>query len=128
MDNQSKSFFALILGLLMTASGHAQQDLLSNSLAPAQQAAIASNEKQGFSIYPASIASSASLLINAERADWSILEIKDVCGKTLLSQQMAVDKGFNKIPIFFVSQLDPGTHTAVLKVEEHTYFSQVIKK
>jgi len=128
MDNQSKSFFALILGLLMTASGHAQQDLLSNSLAPAQQAAIASNEKQGFSIYPASIASSANLLINAERAGWSILEIKDVCGKTLLSQQMAVEKGFNQIPIFFVSQLDPGTHMAVLSIEEYTYFSQATKE
>gem|GEM_PF-5294233 len=84
--------------------------------------------KQVFSIYPASIDSSANLLLNAERAGWAIVEIKDVNGKTLLSQGMAVDKGFNKIPILFIPLLKQGTHTLVLRVDESIYSSLLVRK
>lgn len=130
MDNQSTSFFTLlfVLGLFTGANGYAQQPIADAHTTGQYTAMANAGDKQAFSIYPAVVSSSASLLVNAEREGWANLEIKGVCGETLLSQQMAVDKGFNKIPVFFISQLDRGVHTAVLRVEEHTYFSELIKE
>ncbi|HRE50119.1 MAG TPA: hypothetical protein PK339_01770 [Flavitalea sp.] len=129
MYNQSTPFFSLLfaLGLFTASNSHAQQDLAHHQ-PPAQHTAMVDDSKQVFSIYPASIDSSANLLLNAERAGWAIVEIKDVNGKTLLSQGMAVDKGFNKIPILFIPLLKQGTHTLVLRVDESIYSSLLVRK
>jgi len=129
MYNQSMPFFSLLfaLGLFTASNSHAQQDL-ANHPTPAQHAAIVDDSKPGSSIYPASIDSSATLLLNTERAGWAVVEIKDVNGRTLLSQGMAVDKGFNKIPILFIPLLKQGTHTVVLRVDESIYSSQLVRK
>ncbi|MBL7736565.1 MAG: hypothetical protein JNL51_13985 [Chitinophagaceae bacterium] len=129
MYNQSTHFFSLLfaLGLFTASSGYAQQDL-ANHPAPAQDTAMVDDSNQGFSIYPASIDSRGNLLLNAERAGWAVVEIKDLNGRTLLSQGMAVDKGFNKIPILFIPLLKQGTHTVVLRVDESIYSSQLVRK
>ena len=134
MDNNIRKFSKLffVLGIVISVKGYAQQELAVNNYASIKKeyASIAKNvnNEKSFAIFPASVKKNASLLVNADKDGWATFQVKTKCGKTLMEQQMAVTKGFNKIPIFFVSGIDKGIYTTILKVEEQVYYSELVKE
>ncbi|MEP7258172.1 MAG: hypothetical protein ABI687_07290 [Flavitalea sp.] len=126
----SKLFFAFVI--LISVKGFAQQELADNHYTSIQEEYVSIarqvNDEKSFAIFPASVKKNASLLVNADKDGWATFQVKAKCGKTLIEQQMAVTKGFNKIPIFFVSGIEKGVYTTVLKVEEHVYYSELVKE
>lgn len=124
----SKLFF--VFGMTISVKGYSQQDLIAKNETVTTSITDAKREKKdaAFSIIPAVVTKTARILVNAEEDGWATLQIKAVCGEILLEQQMAVSKGVNKIPVFFVSDLEKGVYTTVLKVEENVYFSKLVKE
>jgi hypothetical protein len=84
--------------------------------------------KNAFSIFPLSVKKSAKLTITAQNEAWATLELRDKCGNVVLEQQMGVNKGTNTIPVFFISKIEKGEYTSVLKIEDKTYFSKLVKE
>lgn len=103
--------FLLGLALLISLSGFSNEE-----------------PKNVFSVFPAVVKKSAKLNINAPFDGWATFELRDKCGNVVLEQQMAVNKGMNTIPVFFISKIDKGEYTSVLKIEDKVFFSKLVKE
>lgn len=105
-----KTFF-LGLALILSLSGFSNEE-----------------PKNIFSVFPASVKNTAKLTINAPRECWATFELRDKCGAVVLEQQMGMVKGINIVPVFFISKIEKGEYTSVLKIEDKTYFSILVKE
>ncbi len=103
--------FLFGLALLISLSGFSNED-----------------PKNVFSVFPASVKKSAKLTIDAPYDGWATFELRDKCGNVVLEQQMGVNKGINTIPVFFISKIEKGEYTSILKIEDRTYFSKLVKE
>jgi hypothetical protein len=120
-------FFSLML--LVNVQSNAQFSGKRHSgmvrIAPAENSEMSA---QTFSIVPAAVKKSATVIVNANTECWAILSIKNSFGEVVLEQQMAVNQGENKVPIFFISKLEKGMYTSVLKFEGKVYTTELIKE
>jgi len=143
----------LLAGLLFATRIHAQQQLMAKSAVPAATASghpaaldkitaistadalnaageVVSNPAPSsiFSFYPATVKDKAKITVEAERDEWATLRILDKSNEIVLEQQMAVSKGINKVPVFFISELEKGRYTALLTLEDKLYFAPMVKE
>jgi hypothetical protein len=116
----------LAIALVISLQGFSQHgDIAINTK---QYTVPANEEKEIFSVFPASVQKAARLTIDAPYEGWATFELRDKCGDVVLEQQMGVNKGINTIPVFFISKLEKGTYTSVLKLEDKIYFSKLVKE
>ncbi len=123
----------LLLGLFFATRSHAQQSLVAKNVFAAPTASnmvSAPNETPSsvYTIYPSTIKKSASVIIEAARDEWATLRILDMSGEMVLEQQMAVSKGTNKVPVFFISGLEKGKYATMLLLEDKVYFAPMVKE
>ena len=83
---------------------------------------------QPVAIVPTAVKKSANVIVNAETECWATLQIMNSFGQIVLEQQMAVNAGENTIPIFFISKLNKGVYTSVLKYEGKRYNASLVKE
>lgn len=81
-----------------------------------------------YAIYPSTVKKNASVIIEAARDEWATLRILDMSGEIVLEQQMAVSKGTNKVPVFFISGLEKGKYATMLLLEDKLYFAPIVKE
>ncbi len=122
----------LFLGfaLVIAVKGFSQQDYLVKNVSKKsaeQYHHVKEEPKQVFSVLPGIVQKSAKLVIDAPCDGWATFELRDNSGEVVLEQQMAVEKGENIIPIFFISKLERGVYTSVLKIEDEVFFSKLVK-
>ena len=120
----------VMLFITLAIKGSAQQGLIaktSQSGKPALSAAVVS-EKQAYAITPAAVKNSARIVVEAERDAWATIQVLSDSGEILLEQQMAVSKGANSVPLFYVSQLDKGIYKTILRIEDKEYHSSLVKE
>ncbi len=125
-----KSVF-LGFALIATVKSFSQQDYLVKNFnqKSTQQNYVVTNEHRGvFVVTPAVVQKSAKLIIDAPFKGWATFELKDYSGEVVLEQQMAVDKGINTIPVFFISKIEKGEYTSLLKIEDKIFFSKLVKE
>lgn len=129
----------LLLGLLFATRSHAQQNLVAKSSFPATTApgtapasknsvTLKESSSSAYTIYPSTVKKSASVTIEAARDEWATLRILDMGGEIVLEQQMAVSKGTNKVPVFFISGLEKGKYATMLLLEDKLYFAPIVKE
>jgi hypothetical protein len=120
----------IVFCLLAVLFTKAQDKLIAKNdrVAEVNYVPVNDDDKKIFTIYPAAVKKSAKVIIEAERDMWATLEVLDNNGEVILEQQMAVSKGSNSIPVFYVSKLDKGVYNIVLKIEDKVYFSKLVKE
>lgn len=120
----------IVFCLLAVLFTKAQDKLIAknNRVAEVNYVSANDDDKKIFTIYPAAVKKSAKVIIEVERDMWATLEVLDNNGEVILEQQMAVSKGSNSIPVFYVSKLDKGVYNTVLKIEDKVYFSKLVKE
>jgi hypothetical protein len=85
------------------------------------------NTQSNFAIVPGTINNVAHIVVTAERDGWATLKVRNALGHIQLEQQMAVNAGINKIPVFFVSKLHQGIYSTELRVDRNVYFADLVK-
>lgn len=130
--NTNIKILVSLLSLVLSVSVNAQ-DALVAKLDIASQALYSTHQYTEVSEEEPAIAEAATqktnrIEVSATEDGWATLEVRTKRGKLMLQQQMAVSKGDNSIPVFFLSQLAKGEYTTIVKIEDKTVVSTIIKK
>jgi hypothetical protein len=86
------------------------------------------NDASVFSIYPTVIQRNATINVQSAKDGWASFELFDYSGRAMVTQQLIINKGENKIPFFGTSSLANGNYVALLKIDGMVYNYKVIKQ
>jgi hypothetical protein len=86
------------------------------------------NDSKVFSVHPTVVNANANIAVNAVNDGWASFELVDYNGRTIIKQQLMVNKGDNSIPFFGASRIRSGNYVALLKMDGLVFNYKIIKQ